>query len=64
MKVVEDDANPVDLHLGFDERYHNHEFFCHVNEATSFQLDALDQSRHFSNIHALEHGHFPIHQKF
>jgi hypothetical protein len=59
MKVVEDDASLVDLHLGFDKRYHDHEFFYHVSEATSLQPNALDQSGHSSNVHAVEHGHFP-----
>jgi hypothetical protein len=53
MKVVEDDGSPIDLHLGFDEHYHGHEFFCHVSEVTSLQPYALDQSRHSSNVHAL-----------
>jgi hypothetical protein len=67
MKVVQDDANPLDLHPNFDERYQDHEFFCHLNQAIALQPNALDQSEHFSNVHALEHGHFPnfpIHQNF
>ncbi len=34
-------------------------FFRHVNEATPFQPNALNESGHFSNIHAHKHGHFP-----
>ncbi len=67
MEVVENDANLVDMHLGFSERDQDHEFFCHVNEATSFQPDALNQSRFFSSVHAFEHEDFPsfhVHQSF
>jgi hypothetical protein len=58
MKVVEHDANLVDLHPGFGKHYQDHELFRHVNEASPLQLDALDQSGHSNNVHAFEHGHF------
>jgi hypothetical protein len=67
MKVVEDDASLIDLHPGFDEHYQDHKFFHHINEAIALQPNALDQSGHFSNVNALEHGHltfFPVHQNF
>jgi hypothetical protein len=41
-KVVEHNTNPVDLHPGFNERYHNHELFRHISEATLLQPNALD----------------------
>jgi hypothetical protein len=41
-KVVEHNTNPVDLHLGFNECYQDHEFFCHISEATLLQPNALD----------------------
>ncbi len=42
MKVVEHNTNLVDLHPSFGEQYQDHEFFCHINEATPFQSNALD----------------------
>jgi hypothetical protein len=42
MKVIEDDTSLVDLHPDFDECYHDHEYFCHLSEVTSFQPNALD----------------------
>jgi hypothetical protein len=57
----------VDLHPNFDERYQDHEFFRHVNEAVALQPNALYQIGHSNNVHALEHGHFPffpIHQNY
>jgi hypothetical protein len=42
MKVVEEDAGPIDLHFDFDEHYQDHEFFHHVNEAIALQPNALD----------------------
>jgi hypothetical protein len=59
MKVVEHDIGQVDLHFTFSEHYQDHELFRHTREVTPLQPNALDQSGHPNNIHALEHGHFP-----
>jgi len=59
MKVVEHNSNPIDLYFGFGEHYQDRELFCHICEEIPLQLDAQDQSKHPSNIHTLEHGHFP-----
>jgi hypothetical protein len=67
MKVVEHDANLIDLHFGFGEHNQDHEFLHHVHEATPFQPHALDQNGHPNIVHALEHGHSPsflVHQSF
>ncbi len=65
--VVEHNACPIDLQSGFGEHYQDHEFFHHVSEVTPLQPNGLNESRHLSNVYALEHRHFPsfpVHHAF